>query len=261
MVQLNMKCRFVEGDIDGFNKAIGLNGTFPLNVVQVKVGDRYVQNAYVAPTTYSDDPDGCVVLSIDGTPVNTYAAKSNWSVGYQLFVGGSEPVGVDLAYKGALKPILGELTEYNVGVIITQLELIGVGDDVWTGHVEMRHAYVDDARDMLEVSVGLTTRESGQRFNPDNHGHVYGYNARPGVVTDMYYPVGGYVGGEKTLCPMGGIVMRQLKARYGEPHVRYSVTVDGRVLPTDTIAFGGGKYTVEGYERDIVNNTTKIIID
>ena len=264
LVELRLKCRFVKTDLEDMSNEYTPKEMMDIRLLQIKVGDKYLADPYGRPIVYDTNPVNDMYIDEDGSLLATSTAQGNWSGAYQLLCTDNSQIGVELRFHAVSgkTPIQGELKGEPVGLIITQLEMVGVGDEVWTGFSDMRHEYVEGARDMLEVSVGLTTRDSYQEFNPDNHGYVYGINARPGVVTAIKYPCGGYMGEKASEnCTMGGIIMRQLKERYGEPHLRYSMTVDGVVRPTDTVTFNGGTYTVEGYERDLVNNTTKITIN
>jgi hypothetical protein len=167
----------------------------------------------------------------------------------------SEPIGIELRWAGT------GAAGYTECFAITKLELIGFGDELWEGHRDMRHEYVAEPREWLEVESSLTTRASNQGDNPDMITKAIGINARPGIVPGDTFPCGGYMGGDLTEMPACGVLMEQLKARYGAPHIRYTMTVDSEVLPCDIVVFGGKEYTVEGYERDLANNTTRIIIN
>lgn len=151
----------------------------------------------------------------------------------------------------------------HVGFFIEQLELVGYGDDVWEGHLDMKHDFKEEPEEVLEVEVNLTTRKSKQEDNPDKSTGVIGVNARPGIVVGQYFPHGGYCGlPQMESLPLCGIIMEQLKARYGEPHERFQMTLNGTdYRPTDTIVFNDNMYTIEGYEKDLVNSTTTLIIN
>jgi hypothetical protein len=120
----------------------------------------------------------------------------------------------------------------------------------------------EKSKEMLEVDAVLTTRDSYQDVNPLRSTRVVGVNARPGVVPAKRYSGGGYMGNINIQGIFGcGILATQLSGRYNKPHNRYTMTVEGNILPSDKISYNGGYYTVEGYERDLANNTTRIIID
>jgi hypothetical protein len=88
-----------------------------------------------------------------------------------------------------------------------------------------------------------------------------GMNARPGVVTDYAWR-GGYMGRKSSEdIPICGILMEQLKARYNLPRVCYRMTIDGNINPYAAVTWGGGRYTVDAYDRDLYNSTTTITID
>lgn len=144
----------------------------------------------------------------------------------------------------------------NQDIYIESLMLEAVGDEIRLDDREFRHDYVSKPTDVLEVETNLTTRKTAHV----GVGNLYGVNARPSVVTSEEFSGGYMYEGSKSI-PVCGILMMQLKARYGAPRKRYAMTVDGYIKPSDTCEWLGDMYTVEGYERDLVNNTTQIIIN
>lgn len=150
---------------------------------------------------------------------------------------------------------------WSVNYYVTKLEVVGVGDPIDVGHADMRHTYVKNASELIEVSTVLTTRKSGaQGMLVDGH-RPYGVNARPSVVPAEKW-VGGYMGrANEERIPISGILMEQLKARYAQPRICYKMTVDQNIKPFAAVYFGGNGYTVEAYDKDLYNSTTTITID
>lgn len=139
-------------------------------------------------------------------------------------------------------------------IFITSLSMESVGDEINTEHADMRHSF-NGGDDYLEVGTMLTTRDSGSiEFN------AYGVNARPGIVPTKPYR-GYYRGGGQVQANIAGVLMVQLKARYGQPHAAYKMTVDGNIKPYAGVVFNDKTYTVEAYDRDVYNDTTTITID
>jgi hypothetical protein len=145
---------------------------------------------------------------------------------------------------------------------IESLRIESVGDKVNEAHPDMRHDYVAAPSEYLEVGTMLTSRNSGASGFINANGHRnYGKNARASVVLAANW-VGGYMGrADVESIPISGVLMEQLRERYGTPRPRYQMTVSGNINPFAAVVFGGRGYTVEGYERDLYNDTTNITID
>jgi hypothetical protein len=145
-------------------------------------------------------------------------------------------------------------------VFLRELSVEAVGDTI--NPDELQHIYAD-GEEIMEVSSRLTSRKSGytrNKYLPDGT-IAYGVNARPSVVADTSWK-GGYMGrSDSESIPISGILMEQLKARYGVPRPRYQMTVEGNIKPYASVVFGGRGYTVEAYERDLYNDTTNITIN
>ena len=273
-LSLNYKFSVVREDWLYYTKAISRNGKGTLRFFDIKVGEKHYWKDYEngGLVEFSDERKG-FFKELDSSPVPTNSAVSFFvdkvlipvpsdSSGEQISVGltwWTNAIDVfETDDKGYLQPVI----EHTDGIFIEQLELVGYGDDVWDGHPDMRHEYAVAPDEMLEVEVGLSTRESKQGANPDKPLGVIGINARAGIVVSSSLPayMGRSEGSEPT--PLCGIIMEQLKARYGEPHERFTMTMEGTdYLPSDTIIFNDSKYTVEGYEMDIVESTTTLIIN
>lgn len=165
---------------------------------------------------------------------------------------------VDLAWNGA--PALIYSTQYGDGwnIYISQLSLEGYGDAVNTACDGLRHAFHNiKGAEYLDVNVRLTTRNSD---TVDGFGT--GINARPGVVTGWVWN-GSYMGraDRDENIPIAGILMEQLKARYGTARVAYSLTAEGNIRPFAAVEYDGGRYTVEAYDWDLADNVTTVVVD
>lgn len=274
-VILNYKFSVVREDWKDYTKTIQRDGEGIIRFLPILMGDKYYWKDYDNDATveYSETHKG-FFFEFDSSPLPTWTAAANYmdkviipvpqdSAGKQISVGLSwwaQQNALDVLKKdddGYLHPV----TEPTDGIFIEQIELLGYGDAVWEGHADMRHKYENIADEMMEVEVGLSTRASGQGDNPEKAIGVIGLNARPGVVAGDTFP-GAYASTGDNKMPLCGVIMEQLKARYGEPHERLTMTMEGTgYLPSDIITFNGVKYTVEGYEIDLLDSTTQLIID
>lgn len=144
---------------------------------------------------------------------------------------------------------------------IEALSIEGVGDNINTEHSDLRHIFSDKDYELLDVSTILTTRASGVTGVVVDGHKPYGFNARPSIVASSTWK-GSYMGrGGTERIPMAGILMEQLRERYGLPHLSYRFTARKRVVPYAAVKWLGGRYTVDAYEWDIMNNTTNITIN
>jgi hypothetical protein len=173
-------------------------------------------------------------------------------------------VWVELAWRGMLTHRSGM---YNF--FIESLSVEAVGDKVNERHADMRHEYVSEPVDVLSASTLLTSRNSGVLSRFQDGKVTYGRNARGAVVPDMEWKadyMGVFAGGEYDDpnyhgdIPLSGILMRQLRERYGEPRHAYTMTAEGIVYPYKAVRYAGGIYTVESYEMDLYNSETKVTI-
>ena len=149
---------------------------------------------------------------------------------------------------------------YNI--YITSLSLEAWGDEIDTECPALFHSFAGMSDDVLSVSSMLTTRNAYYSM-----GIVpAGANTRPGVVTGVDGGaaktwLGGYEKKESSYMPICGILMEQLKSRYGQPHAAYKMTVDKNIHPFTAVEWNGQVYTVEAYDRDLYDDTTTITID
>jgi hypothetical protein len=226
--------------------------------IHVKVGDRYLARDYNynSPPVYSESYTGGDIIFIDREAAPTSSAATLGEKRYLVKVESDGQVSVELGIDDYHD------NSYVSPGMVTKLELVGFGDEIYTGSGHYRMIFNEKAKEMLEVDAVLTTRDSYQDVNPLRSTRVVGVNARPGVVPAKRYSGGGYMGNINIQGIFGcGILATQLSGRYNKPHNRYTMTVEGNILPSDKISYNGGYYTVEGYERDLANNTTRIIID
>ena len=231
-----------------------------VGMLQLKVGDVYYEsdNRYGVPQ-WSSSPNASYHCR-EGRLLATRLANNRMVDEFLVNVPNNGLVDVSLQWADAYAfGLLNRpLQDQNIGSVdyyIEHLSVEAVGDSISLDDIDMRHEYVSNPRDILDVSTMLTTRGIGEVYDS-----VYGVNARPGVVTDYEFAAG-YNGRENTSIPISGVLMEQLKARYGNPHPRYSMTIDGNARPYKAASWLGNIYTIEGYERDLVNNTTKITIN
>lgn len=254
-----------------------------LKLFHIKVGDKYFLSDYSTDDPYDDYDapnegprygdsyaykdsldsseklkywDGVVVID-RGNIMPTYTATSFEKNGYVVKINSSEQIKLEIGVDR--KVLAGDPIYYESGIVISKLEILGFGEDINTDSYHYRREFVDSPREFLEVDTSLTTRAS---YQTTAEVIPLGVNARPGVVPAKNYSGGGYMGMVENQTINGcGILMEQLSNRYNKPHNRYTMTVEGNISPTSKISYKGAYYTVEGYERDIVSNTTTIIIN
>lgn len=142
-------------------------------------------------------------------------------------------------------------------IYIESLSLEGYGKEVDTECADMRHMF-NDKKDgeVLSVDTMLTTRRSDCKDVEDTSC----INARPGVVTGATFS--GYYRSEGSKqIPMSGVLMQQLTGRYATKRLAYTMTANKRVYPFRGISYLRDFYTVEAYDWNIEDNTTKITIN
>ena len=232
------------------------------NVVGLRYGDtyRYTQASYV-PTDNSNYVDG-VIFKEKGTIIPTNAAVDYDRNSFLIKVDSDEQITLEIGVDR--KVLAGEDLFNETGLVITSLEILGYGDDIYTDGYYYRKFFVSSPKEILEAEAWLTSRHSYQSSNTANapRNKPLEVNARPGVVPGTWYSGGGYLGGtNKTAIHGSGMLMEQLSNRYNKPHNRYTMTIEGDIRPHDKISYNGEYYTIEGYERDLANNTTRIIIN
>lgn len=155
-----------------------------------------------------------------------------------------------------------------IGALIDRLEVVGLGDDIPLDHEELYCEIRPNPKTVLNVDIPLTTRRSNATVGKNGFSPI-GVNARPGVVVGTYFPCGRYMNfpdeinfSSRERMPISGILMRQLKERYRTPRKRITVTVEGlNIKPYESVRYDGRVYTIEGYEKDLVNNTTRLTIN
>lgn len=242
-----------------------------LSLLQIKFGDDIYWNGdYTAGEDAIFSRNLCKNMYLrEGDLIPTAAGDVNFSDRFIINVPTDSPISLDIKWgsgdysvyylNGGVRPVTGP--SGHDGLLFTKLEIRGVGDEIPLDDAELRHEYKDNPKEVLEVDSPLTTRASNAK--PSMSGTMYplGVNARPAIVVGETWPCGGYMGSSRREMPICGILMTQLKARYGNPRMRYSMTCEGHIFPFATIKFLGKSYTVEGMERDLINDTTKITIN
>lgn len=267
-VELRCKMYLAQEDNKSVEKLEGYEDLEPkldtdwMSVVQIRFGNVYYKTDYQdnAQCQYDSARKAYWPTADEMTKVRMTATATKHNAHGKVIVPvpNDGQVGLEIGWDG-----MGLIPPYNAyGMMIEQLELVGYGDEMWTEHPELRCEFVTDPENVLEVETTLTTRKSVVDMDTMDARYYIGVNARPSVVQGEVFPCGGYMGrSDEETMPATGVLMEQLKGRYAEPHLRYQVTMEGEINPYDTVVFSGEKYTVEGYERDLVNNTMRIIIN
>lgn len=243
-----------------------------LKMFHMKFGNRYFLSDYANGLKYGSNYaykdsliiseqrkywDGVIIID-RGAVMPTSAATAFKRNAFAVKVDTDEQITLEIGVDRTVLP--GDPLYHETGIVISRLEILGYGDEIDTSSHHYRREFASSPRDILEVDAALTSRDSYQ--SDTSVQPSIGVNARPGVVPAKQYSGGGYMGDTATQDIVGcGILMEQLAGRYNAPHNRYTMTVDGYIQPFDKIAYNGVYYTVEGYERDLANNTTLIIIN
>lgn len=256
-VELRAKWSYVVKDWINFVDVWSYTDPSYIAFLQVKFGDVYFRQDRSTSTAAQFDTTATGTLLVEGTTLlPTRTAEVNYSDKVLIQVPNSGAIGCELMWNIlAVDPVI--YYQYP-GIFIEQLELVGYGDEMYMEHSEMRHAYVENPVDVLSVDTMLTRRGSGQEGNPMRSKDSIGVNARPGVVPDGTW---GTWMGVSSKMPLSGLLIEQLKARYGEPHTAYTMTAEGVMMPYKPTEYKGGLYTVEAYETDLYNSTTNITIN
>lgn len=139
-------------------------------------------------------------------------------------------------------------------IFIESLSLEGWGDDINPRHADLFHSFSGKEDEMLKVDTLLTTRKSG--YSDDLH---VGVNARPGCAMSSEWDYRWHGGGSLSI-PMAGVLMAQLKGRYGSPQRVMTMTVDQRIKPYASVLYNGSVLYTDAYDWDIYNNETTITI-
>lgn len=228
------------------------NGMLAVNCIKLRCGNEYLTSSR-AGEAWSDSPSGFVVLK-GGKILPSRTASTFYEADKYI---------VSVPSSGALELEFGGQAHSNArDYYIERMTVEAVGDSINERHESMRHVYGSSESDILEASIMLTTRKSGASGRIVDGHRVYGVNARPSVVTSDNWR-GGYMGGRASseAIPISGVLMEQLKARYGEPRECYSMTVEKDIKPYAAVYFAGKGYVVDAYERDLYSSTTNITIN
>ena len=227
-VRLRCKWRYsVDGAWNNIENTVPMSDTEGLlRFVYVHAGgQRFVEDFKdgAVPVWRSDDGSSGAsprLLIKDGNLLPTREGWNRWCGDVVIAVPNEGQVWVELGWFGA--PIRFGDYGMDVGnVWIESLSLEAVGTNVDEGHADMRHEYVTDPVDVLEVSTMLTTRSSGVGGRTDA-GVQWGVNARASVVPDREWKadyMGVFAGGDYDdpdlhgEIPRSGMLMRQLRER------------------------------------------------
>lgn len=252
IVRVKMTYRLLyRSDWQDLNKAVTIDGISAVGMLQVRSGSSYFQDDYKngVPAAWGATPSGHF-LTKGGRLLATNQALERYASDALLVVPNSGAIAVELRWQDGQFATIASPDMY-----IESLSIEGYGDDMNTSCPDMQHKYTQGG-EYVEAKTMLTTRQSGHLG-----GKYLSVNARPAVVTDTEWS-GGYMGRKDTeSIPITGVLMEQLKARYGVPRPRYQMTVEGNINPYASVVFGGRGYTVEAYERDLYNDTTNITIN
>lgn len=255
MIAVNFSFRILyRSDWQNIDATIDLNNISYIGMLQLKVGDKYYRDDIKAGSaaSWSDSPEGHWLVK-GGKLLQTMYGVATYSGQALVLVPNSGQIGIELRWASAGAFIIASPEMY-----IESLSVTAVGDAIDLTDADMRHEYVENPLEVLEVSSNLTTRMSGLLTSSIPR---YGVNARPSVVPADTW-AGSYMGRSNSeSIPISGILMEQLKARYAQPRICYKMTVEKNINPYAAVYFGGRGYTVEAYDKDLYNSTTTITID
>jgi hypothetical protein len=257
LAKLSLKFRIIAlTDWKDTEKVVDIGDTHhTIALVAVNCGGRRLLYDYAQTGEYHnvwmsrDEYAGGTVLGRRGEEfLPTGVAQSIMADGVIIEPPTNGAVSVDIAFAGW--PSWYVRYEY----LIEELSLVGYGEPIELSALRYRFR---GGEEYLDVSTALTTRATGGKDFTKVR-----VNARPGVVTDTEWN-GAYMGrsDDSEAIPLAGVLMEQLKARYKEPHVAYTMTVDKRVKPYAGVVYDGNLMTVEAYDWDIYDNSTRVVID
>lgn len=257
IVEVSMTYRLTyRSDWQDIEKVVDIDGIGYVGMLQVKVGDSYFLEdvkSGVAPA-WGTSPNGHF-LTKDGKLLPTNQGEVRYAGRALIVVPNNGQIAVELRWNNGQFAGIASPDMY-----IESLSINAVGEPMNLEDIDLRHEYVADPREMLDVRTMLTTRRSTFATNQSMPSYG-GINARPAVVTDTSWK-GGYMGrADSESIPISGILMEQLKARYAQPRICYKMTVEKNINPYAAVYFGGKGYTVEAYDKDLYNSTTTITID
>ena len=224
-----------------------------INFISIANGNRYFvsDNASGKLPVWSTTKQSAKLLHDNGKLLPTNAAVNRYQSSVIISADDAAQVVVRIGWNMATDKIYSD----HVNIFIESLTLEGYGDKLDTTYKDLRHEY-NDGNDYIEASTMLTTRESG--FIGALHEPI---NSRASVVPSRYW-VGGYMArNDSEAIPISGILMEQLRERYGDPHKAYTMTVGKLLTPYKMTRYNGEKYTVEAYDMDIYNSRTTITIN
>lgn len=257
IVEVSMTFRLVyRNDWQNIEKVVDIDGIGAIGMLQVKVGDSYFLEDFKANVlpSWGSSPNGHF-LTRKGRLLPTRQGEVRYSGSALIVVPNNGQIAVELRWANGQFASIASPEMY-----IESLSIKAVGEPMNLEDADLRHEYVADPREMLDVRSMLTTRRATFAA-ADGIPSYGGINARPSVVTDSYW-ASDYMGvSGSRFIPISGILMEQLKARYAQPRICYKMTVDQNIKPYAAVYFGGKGYTVEAYDKDLYNSTTTITID
>lgn len=275
-IELKVDWHWADDDTNSLEPIGNYGDSLENKLLHLKVGQRYFLSDNVLGLRYGDNykfrhslnsseeqkyVDGVIFME-DGTVIPTNVASEYDRSSFLIKVDTDEQITLEIGVDRVV--LSGDPIFKETGLVITSLEILGYGDEIYTGGYYYRRSFVSYPKEILDVETWLTSRHSYQESNPLNapRNKPLEVNARPSVVPGTWYSGGGYLGSiNKTAIHGSGVLMEQLSNRYNKPHNRYTMTLEGNISPTSKISYNGSYYTVEGYERDLVNNTTRITIN
>lgn len=235
-----------------------MNGTGYVSFVQIKVGDQYFnRNVSVGMPQWSASPES-LFASENGKLLPTIYASNNYDDKVLISVPNNGEILLELRWN--IVPLNPEAFYEYPDVYINSLSIQAVGSDIESNDRDMRHEYSENPKELLEAKTMLTSRFSTSGVL-DFGIPSYIVNARPSVVPATNW-VGGYMArSSEESIPISGILMEQLRERYGEPHTAYTMTVGKMLYPYKPTAYEGKKYTIESYDLDLYNTETTVTIN
>ena len=189
IVEVSMTYRLTyRSDWQDIEKVVDIDGIGFVGMLQVKVGDSYFLEdvkSGVAPA-WGTSPNGHF-LTKDGKLLPTNQGEVRYAGRALIVVPNNGQIAVELRWNNGQFAGIASPDMY-----IESLSINAVGEPMNLEDIELRHEYVADPREMLDVRTILTTRRATFTTNQSMPSYG-GINARPSVVTDTSWK-GGYMG-------------------------------------------------------------------
>lgn len=233
------------------DKKLEVNGVHALPIIAIVNGEKNLRSDYKESGTEWVQANVSGILLMKNyqlLPTKTSIAKHTSDV--------VVPVDNDGQLYVMLQWAKDSNTSSLTNIYVESLKVTAWGDDVNTSCAGLRKVFSNRAGgEFLKASTMLTTRAAD--YNAQ--GESSGVNARAAVVPGGVFAAP-YLVGYKTACPLTGVYMEHLAARYEYHRPSYKMTAEGYVKPYAAVDWGAC-YTVEAYDWDIYNNETTITID